>query len=211
MLEFRLFGVTWRLSLLFPAMLTTLLVWQPDGLAIPCVLASLIHEGGHLLGMCMLGVLPQNVTVGVFGAQMQMHNIKISYKQSVLISLSGPLINLMSAVALWLCQCSISAVVHLLLAIINLLPAIGLDGGEMLRCCLCQFGFGELASRILHITSALVVMPLITFGLYVLFQGESNASLLVVGAYLIAMIFFADKNEKSLDKRSFGCYNHRDE
>ena len=52
MLEWRIGGVRCRLSLLFPALITALLLWQPDGLAVSCLLASLIHEGGDVGGRC---------------------------------------------------------------------------------------------------------------------------------------------------------------
>ena len=58
MLEWRLCGVRFRLSLLFPALVTALLMCQPKGLALSCLLASLIHEGGHLLAMMAVGVPP---------------------------------------------------------------------------------------------------------------------------------------------------------
>ena len=78
MLEWRLGGVRCRLSLLFPALVTALLLWQPDGLAVTCLLASLIHEGGHLLAMLSVGVPPQRCTLGAFGMRIDLkHNLTV--------------------------------------------------------------------------------------------------------------------------------------
>ena len=197
MLEFRAFGIRWRFSLLFPAMLTTLLLWQPDGLAIPCVLASLLHEGGHLLAMVLVGVRPRDFSLGAFGAQMHVDNGEIGYRQGVLISLSGPLINLFCAMVLQLCQRPIPTLINALLAGVNLLPAKGLDGGELLHSCLCWMGLGYRASAIVWITSVCVLFGIATVGFYMMFSRISNGSILVFGAYLIVMLFFADKNEKN--------------
>ncbi|MBQ8753177.1 MAG: hypothetical protein IJZ13_08755, partial [Clostridia bacterium] len=67
MLEARFGGVHFRLSLLFPALITALLLWKPDGLAVSCVVASAVHEGGHLLAMLGLGYPPRACTLGAFG------------------------------------------------------------------------------------------------------------------------------------------------
>ena len=197
MLEFSAFGMRWRFSLLFPAMLATLLLWRPDSLAIPCVLASLVHEVGHLLAMLLLGVRPQDFVLGAFGAMMRVDNGEISYKRCVLISLFGPLVNGVCAIVLQLCRCSIPALINALLAVINLLPAKGLDGGELLHCCLCWSGLEHCASGVVRITSACVLCCVAAVGFYMMFRRISNGSLLVFSVYLVALLFFADKNEKN--------------
>lgn len=194
MFEFNVFGVRWRLSLLFPAMLTALLLWQPDSLAIPCVLASLIHEGGHLLTMLLLKMPPRDFTLSAFGARMRLSDRTVGYRHNLIISVSGPLANGLCAILFAMCGRPTLVYVHALLAGINLLPAIGLDGGEMLRCLLCLVGFERSAPVILRYASALVLFVLVTVGAYVLLQPNGNGSLLIISVYLAAVIFFADKN-----------------
>ncbi len=197
MLEWHAFGVHWRVSLLFPAMLTALLLWKPDSMAIPCVLASLIHEGGHLLAMMLVGVPPQDFFLGIFGAQMHIGNGSVGYRQNILISLSGPLVNLLSAIILLLCQCHVAVAVHMLLAGVNLLPAMGLDGGEILRNCMLLLGFDRKVLFIMRMASVLTLLPIAVVGFYILFFGVGNGSLLILCAYLVILIFSAEKNEKT--------------
>ena len=196
MFEWRLGGVRCRLSLLFPALVTALLLRQSDGLAISCLLASLIHEGGHLMAMVAVGVPPQQCTLGAFGLRFDLNNSLIGYGKNLFISLAGPLANgVAAAILFWLKSPSV-AVVHLVLAGLNLLPAAALDGGELLRCGVCLLGMETFADAVLRFTSALVLLPLATVSLW-LFFNSCNPSLLIVSAYLVTLVFFSEKNEKS--------------
>lgn len=196
MLEWRLGGIRCRVSLLFPALVTALLLWQPDGLAVSCLLASLIHEGGHLLAMLALGVPPQNCTLGAFGMRMDLENPLVDYRKSLLISIAGPLANGLAAAVLLMLESADTAMVHLVLAGLNLLPAAALDGGEILRCGLCLLGMEPLVKWVLRFSSALVLLPLAAVSFWLCFQGH-NPTLLIVSGYLVALIFFSDKCEKN--------------
>jgi len=197
MFETRLFGVRCRLSLLFPALLTALLLWQPDGLAVSCVLASVIHEGGHLLAMLAMGVPPGDCTLGAFGMRIRLGSRMPGYGQNMFISLAGPLANVLSAAGLYLLKSPRTAAVHLTLAALNLLPAAALDGGELLRCGLCLLGLEPLAGPVLRLTSALTLLPLAAGGVWLFWLGYGNGTLLIVSGYLVLLLFFSDKNEKT--------------
>lgn len=196
MLEWRVRGIRCRMSLLFPALVTALLLWQPDGLAISCLLASLVHEGGHLVAMWMVGVPPQCCTLGAFGMRIDLKCGPMGYGRHLMIALAGPLANGLAAAGLFLLACPAAAMVHVVLAALNLLPAAALDGGEVLRCGLCLLGRESLTGAVLRLTSALVLLPLATVSIW-LFLKEENPTLLIVSAYLMALIFFSDKYEKN--------------
>lgn len=196
MLERRLCGIRCRVSLLFPALVTTLLLYQPNGLAISCLLASLIHEGGHLIAMLVIGVSPQKCTLGAFGMRIDMGNHLVGYGQNLFVSLAGPLANGLAAIVLLPIHCVTGAAVHIALAVLNLLPASALDGGEMLRCGLGLLGLGSIADMVLRFASALVLLPLASISLWLCFQKE-NPTLLIVSGYLTTLVFFSEKSEKT--------------
>lgn len=196
MLEWRLWGIRCRVSLLFPALVTALLLWNPDGLAISCLLASLIHEGGHLAAMLMLGVPPQDCVVGAFGVRMELRRSLVGYGRNLLIALAGPLANGAAAGSLFIIHSPVAATVHLVLAGLNLLPAGALDGGEILRCGLCLLGLEEWSDSILRFVSAMVLLPLATSGIW-MFLRVRNPTLIIVSCYLAALVFFSDKCEKT--------------
>lgn len=189
-LEGRLGPVRWRVSLLFPALVTVLLLCQPEGLALPCLLASLIHEGGHLLAMLLAGCPPESCTIGAFGARIVTDGRhQPGYGRQIAISLAGPGVNLLAAAGLWLAGCPRAAVVHGVLGMFNLLPAAALDGGQVLRCLLCLGTTPERAEWVLRAVSAAVLLPLAAGALYLLLSGRGNGSLLIVCLYLTGLVF----------------------
>lgn len=210
MLEWCIGGIRCRVSLLFPALVTTLLLWQPDGLTVSCLLASLVHEGGHLAAMLAVGVPPHACTLGAFGMRMELGNSLMGYGRNLVVSVAGPLANALAAATLFMLGCPTAAVVHLMLAALNLFPAAALDGGEMLRCGLCLLGLEPLAGSVLRLSSALTLLPLAAVSMWLFLNGE-NPTLLIISGYLAVLVFFSDKCEKTLDKMPGCWYNHRDE
>ncbi len=190
MLEGQWQGVKCRVSLLFPALLTGLLLAQPDSLAVSCVLASAMHEGGHLLAMMALGCPPRLCTLGAFGLRIEMGGERlVGYRRNIRISLAGPAVNLLAAPLLWAVGCKTAAVVHGLLAVLNLLPAAALDGGQIMRCVLCLAGKEAQADRWLRLLSAAVMLPLAAGAFWLALSRRGNPTLLIVSGYLVALIF----------------------
>lgn len=190
MLEGHIAGVRCRVSLLFPALLMGLLLAQTDSLAVSCVIASVMHEGGHLLTMLALGCPPQTCTLGAFGMRIEMDSRHlVGYRRNMLISLAGPTVNLLTAPLLWACGCGQAAVVHLMLATFNLLPAAALDGGQILRCVFCLAGKEAQADKWLRALSAAVLLPLAALAFWLFLSGFGNGTLLIVSGYLTALIF----------------------
>lgn len=190
-------GVRCRVSLLFPAFLTALLLRQPEGLAVTCLLASVLHEGGHLLAMLLLGVPPEDCVLGVFGLRMHLGHRMAGYGRYLGIALAGPLTNGAAALALTALGRPQTAAVHGVLAALNLLPISVLDGGEILRCSLCMAGMERMAEPLLRLTSAAVLVLLCACGMWLWLVEHANPSLPVVCIYLAVMLFFSKKNEKN--------------
>ena len=196
MFEWCVCGIRCRASLLLPALITALLLWQPNGLAVSCLLASLIHEGGHLAAMLAVGVPPQRCTLGAFGMRMDLDSPFIGYGRNLLIAVAGPLTNGVAAMALWICGSTVTATVHLMLAMLNLLPSAMLDGGEILRCVLCMLKMDFVADVAVRVTSVAVMLLLALIGLWFFFKSK-NFSLLIVSGYLAMSVFFSKKHEKT--------------
>ena len=196
MLEWRLWGVRCRVSLLFPALVTALLLWKPDGLAISCLLASLIHEGGHLAAMLAMGVSPKDCVLGAFGMRLELGNSLVGYGRNLVIALAGPLAYGLAAILLFIANSPMIAAIHLALAGLNLLPVGALDGGEVLRCGFGLLGLDGFVEPMLRFFSAVVLLPLATAGAWLLLRME-NPTLIIISVYLVALIFFLDKCEKT--------------
>ena len=194
MLRFQLCGIPCRVSLLFPALITTLLLCQDDTLTVACLFASLIHEGGHLLAMILLHMPLQECVLGPFGLRIRLADRLTAYGKSIWIALSGPLANVVAALVLWQSACVESALVHMCLAALNVLPVVALDGGEILYCISRVWGWE--GTILLRITSTIIISSTLLVGVWLMWT-YANPTLWIVGAYLAAMAFFLDKNEKN--------------
>ena len=195
MLDFVVCDIRCRVSLLFPALMTALLLCQRDTIIVVSLLASVIHEGGHLLAMLLCRVQPTECILGLFGMRIHLPNHLRSYRQNVWIALAGPLANVLSAGVLALFSMPVAVAVHLWLAALNLLPVTVLDGGEILRCVL--LGYGKEADTWLRWTSALIIVPVTLLGVWMALEHRGGITILIVGVYLAAMVFLLDKNEKN--------------
>lgn len=190
MFEWTVRGVRCRLSILFPALLTALLCYQPSGMAITCVIASAMHECGHLVMMLLLDCPPSCCTLGAFGMRIEMGAERtVGYGRNVAISAAGPAVNALCVVLFSALDNSTVATVHLVQCIFNLLPAAALDGGQILRCICCLCGGERVADRLLLGLSVAVLIPLATVAGYLALSG-GNASLLIVVGYLALLVFW---------------------
>ena len=102
-------------------------------------LAAAVHEMGHLALILYQGSLPASLRLDASGASLRCIEPEPTMRQERIRALAGPA----AGIALWmLLRCSESAFLRagagmsLMLSLVNLLPAPGLDGGRVLGCLL---------------------------------------------------------------------------
>ncbi len=182
-------GTCWRVSVPFFIAAAAWLTLDASGTAALCLLASFLHEGGHIAALLLCGRCPREVAVGVCGVRLVPDERPLSYGRQALVLLAGPAVNLLSAVLLALCGGNAVAVAaHGLLGGFNLLPIEALDGGQCLRCLVAARWGGERAERVTRGVSVAVLLPLSTAGFFLLLRG-GNATLLAVSVYLTVRLF----------------------
>ena len=192
MIEMQWRGTAIRLSLLFPALVVVLLVMDKSGMSIWCLAASAMHEAGHFAALLAFSARPSRVEVGIFGIRVEQEpHTPLSYGKNILVSLSGPLVNLGSCILLVATSgLTIPAAVHASLAFFNLLPIEPLDGGQALLSLLAMRLEEERAERLVFLISVFTILPLFAAGFYMLAVSGYNISLLVVCIYLSLLILF---------------------
>lgn len=190
MLELQIRGVRVRISLLFPAVLVVLLSWDKTGIPAWCVLASLLHELGHLTALCALGGRPARLDVGFFGMRMVIDRERpLSYAASALVSLAGPITNLlMLALLLPLTGPGPQVWVHATLAGLNLLPIEPLDGGQALQAIVAPRLGEEKAARLLTGISFVTLFLLALAGSMLWIASGYNFTLTALCAYLTLLV-----------------------
>jgi membrane-associated protease RseP (regulator of RpoE activity) len=108
---------------------------------ITMILCSLIHELGHLFTMLLLKVSPTEITVGFFNFNIQYNKLKTKYRDDILISVSGIIFNLITAIVAFRLCIETVFYVSIALAIINALPINGIDGGNILESIKLMLSF----------------------------------------------------------------------
>ncbi len=195
MLEWKWQGITLQLSLLFPFSIVVLLSLDTSRVTELCLFASLLHEIGHALAMCLLHDKPSKITMGFFGMRVQREKTQhIGYSGSALVSLAGPFMNAAFVVLFSCLHNPVAASVHAIIGGFNLLPVYSLDGGEALYALLCLRHEEEKAAAILRLVSGYVAFLLLIVGFGLFVSSGYNFSLLAVSTYLILLIFLRHKH-----------------
>lgn len=196
MLEIRIHGIEFRMSLLFPAVLVILFTVDQSGIIEWCVAASILHEMGHFIAMYALGSRPSQVIVGFFGVCVVQNPASLmSYRSSRIVALAGPLVNLLTFLVLFIFRgLSMPSLVHLIFGLFNLLPVEPLDGGQAIYYTLIGHMDEERAGRILTAVSAAVLIPMATAGFYLLIQSGYNFTLFAVSLYIGLLLLFKRKH-----------------
>lgn len=173
------------------AAMTAVLLLDRDNRVIFCFLAALLHELGHLLMMVLCGVSVREIRLRLFDVLIKADEAP-SVRADVLITLGGVAVNFLFAVLL--CPVGMKyALPHLALGVFNLLPVMSLDGGHLLAIILDRRFAPRTTAITLTITTFVLSVPLMTAGLYVLFSGSCNYSLLIISIYLIVLLFMKNR------------------
>lgn len=173
-----------RVNLLVPIGLVFLLLLNGTLPIAVMLLAALVHEAGHLLFARAVGVRIVRFDVELWGGRM-CYAALTSYRRQLFIASGGIIANLLCAPLglirvfgiygrLFCCSC-------LCYALINLIPARTLDGGEMLRCFLRQRSESPetaLAERAVYLFS-------------MLFIAGAGAALCLLSGFNYSVVFIA--------------------
>ncbi len=97
------------------------------------ILCAFVHELGHLIVMLLLGVKPLEVTVGFMNFNICYNKLKTSYKVDIFISMAGIVFNLIFGAVSYFAGNTNLFVTNCVLAVVNLIPIKGLDGGNIIN------------------------------------------------------------------------------
>lgn len=189
MFEWRVGDTVIRAGVPFFALVALILTLDHSRVTLSCILASALHEGGHLIPLLIWRHSPRRIAFGVWGVSITQREDPLSYPRQTAVLLAGPAVNLLMGAGLAAVSAAPAAIAaHLVMGCFNLLPVEALDGGQCLYCLLaCRCG-EETALRVLRAVSVAVLLPLATLGFLLLLR-QGNPSLLAVSAYLVLRLF----------------------
>ncbi len=190
-------GTVCRISMLFPAVLLYLMILDPEGYALAGFAAAAIHECGHLLMLYILRIRPKELTLSFFGMRLILpDDHTMGTTQMMLVALAGPLTNLLFAVlsCIWRTD-GILISIHLVLAVLNLLPILPLDGGQAVYSILIRMFTDDIKARkILRLLFWFIWIPLCLLSIALVFHPPHNISLSILCLYVFLMRVFYKEN-----------------
>lgn len=191
-------GYVREISIECSPLLLLLVLWMAiAGELIACLtvlLALSLHELAHALMAHSLGCRVESIELQPFGFVARME--RSSGWDALAIASAGPLYSLLAALG---CT-AVTATWHLpfveafgranlSIALINLLPALPLDGGRMVRVLLERY-FSERACLLTGVLFGMLAGAiLLTLGVLLLLQDGRNATLAIFGLFLCIAAF----------------------
>ena len=167
------------------------------GYEILCILAAvIIHELAHTLVAGILGIKISEVELLPFGGQARTEDfLGLVPEREVYIALAGPLTSLALAGGVLVAgkhggegYLPFFMQINLVLALFNLLPALPLDGGRVLRALLSRrFGYRK-ATRGAAFLGQIIAVALMGYGAYEAYFLREGVNALVIGAFYSGLL-----------------------
>ena len=162
------------------------------------MLALLMHEGAHLSAMLFCGIKKCSIEITPFGGMADVSGLEVYPAWKQMLCAAAGVVE--SAVMAGLCLCFAPRTIfwhaffdaHFSLALINLMPAWPLDGARVITAIASVAGMEGGVKKILsHLTYA-IGTGFVGLGLYGIWRGVFNPSLLVAGPYLCYAAYAED-------------------
>ncbi|HZK44137.1 MAG TPA: M50 family metallopeptidase [Syntrophomonadaceae bacterium] len=203
-------GVRFRFNIFF-LIICVLYTYLGMGLEILIIVASvLLHEIAHTVMGSVLGIKVVEIELLPFGGQAKLADFTgLDPSKEIYIALAGPLISLSVAAFFYFLDVGVKheyisylIKINLLLGLFNLLPALPLDGGRILRSFLSPVkGFRQATSISANIGKILAVV-IIGYGIYSIYFDNYGANFILIGI----LLFWAANKEKNLLMYAFMRY-----
>ncbi len=150
-------------------------------------ISILLHELGHAVVALRHGLRTRSITLFIFGGVAQLEKDPKDGRSELWMAAAGPVVSLSLAGLFYLCAvlpfvaapavavAKYLALINLMLAVFNLVPAFPMDGGRLLRGALWQSLGKARATRIASGAGTLFAFFLIAVGVFSLLGGASLA------------------------------------
>ena len=195
-MQFKIKNIKIKISFTFFALILLLIIFQKTEYLIISLTSAIFHEAGHLLALMYFKTEILEFKISIFGANIKttVRN-QINYFKDIFISFSGPLVNLIISVFSYIfyniCFKKVFFdiyIVNLVLALFNLLPFYGFDGGKILQIILKQKFSDSAAEKAVTLISILILIPFIWFSFKVFLINKNDFYCLAVTILMLLTI-----------------------
>ncbi len=171
-------------SPLFFMLLTLLLLFDKNSIALPAMLFSFCHEIGHFLALLCAKTKPIFIKVTIFGIRMELPK-NLSMDKKVLVLIFGFAVNFIMAGLFFVFGKELYGYISLLIGIFTALPMPSTDGGGVLAAVLSEIS-PENADKTIKAVSAVSSVSVIFVLINTAFTVK-NAFLLIPITYILIM------------------------
>lgn len=201
MITFYFLKIQFGVSVGFAGLICLMLYIDRSGLLIPSILATLIHEAGHVFCLMIFksDIKKIHLKIGAVGV---MGNFYLSPKNEILMTLAGPISNILFFAVflflynfektIWILNFSL---INLVLGVFNLLPIMGLDGGSIVYLLLCFCKSKTFAKKISLVLSLVTIFVLCALGTNIFIKTKNNPTLILLSLYLFLGVLLSKKQK----------------
>ncbi len=194
-LSFSFFGARVKISFLLIALLALFAFYDKSGVMLLAISSAFIHELGHIVVSEILGLGVKELYFAPFGIRMILKTplsiVKRGKKIAVLSA--GCFVNLVLFALFWALNHKTAALIHLITAVFNILPAGTLDGGRIIYEIISIKADAQTADKITDIVSLFSASVLFLLGSFVLLKSGYNFSLILISIYLAITVIIRQK------------------
>ena len=179
-----------------------LIIYFKSEWIIPCALAIIIHELGHILTSIFLKVQIKCIRTSILGARLEMDG-DISYLDEMLIAFAGPFLGFCAFLFTFYYaqhsqQIMTFSIISLSLSIFNLFPIDTLDGGRIIKCLLFYLFPLSKAEKIMRIISFFTLFFFWLTSVYIMLKLSSGLSTFVFCAIFFSKCFIFNIKKRDL-------------
>jgi len=151
--------------------------------------SAIIHELAHYAAACICGFKPDNFVIKGFGIELVGGRI---FSSGVLffVAVCGPLVNIIMAYIALKTGNFKFFITNLSVAVINLIPALPLDGGQILYAMVCNLANRKTAKKVTAVSGKISGILITILGVMILCVSKMNFSLLYIGLF----VFFSNSS-----------------
>lgn len=210
MLIGKILGIRFRINIIF-LILCILYIFLGLGLEILFIVSSvLLHELAHMLVGLLLGIKVLEIELLPFGGQAKLEDFTgLDPSKEIYVALAGPLLSISIAAFLYFFDLPIYPnlipyliKINLLLGLFNLLPALPLDGGRILRSLLSPVQGFRKATSISATIGKILAFIIIGYGSYLIYTANYGINFILIGF----LLYWAAYKEKNLLTFAFMRY-----
>lgn len=165
--------------------------------------ALFIHELAHTIVAMIMGIKVAEVELLPFGGQAKIEDFTgLEPGKEILLAVAGPIMSLSLALTSYFLNSSVNNInlelfmmINLYLGLFNLIPALPLDGGRVLRAILSKIYGYKKSTRGIAIMGKIFALVIASYGAYTSYFHLNGANFLIIGGLLF---WAANREEKFL-------------